>query len=533
MNRLVILSRAFIFLCLFAHNEILIILFLLYKSFLCVIIDKKAKEEQIMKLLKQNMTPLPGKTMPRTGKAPSGHKQAVSDVSLQEKLLRDEAKIYNELDILMTVVQAMEEVPEDVTSPQDIFALLNGEYKAGWEQKDFYHALQDELGGFCLHDNLTDDLKQTIFRIKSPADAGKALDKAMSGIIEQEEKTIVPPSSEARRIMRLAFNGFVERQNGSRISEVYAEYLNTRDASRQYRLEDYNLEESAVWQAMKQQSAFKNFDKAMKKAFAKMNVPPELAVKMPVSDIEQIVFDDFSRGNQFKRKVHVFNGAKNVFCEILVNNHEKDLKSLLGKMGVDEAEFENVTRFMRENSQFPPLIKAMDGSWIEASIHHKENIKDANDYAAVNAIDNFVTIFDRVDDKKSRQKISSWTRDASSEADNVPPRRIPRIHDLLHRRDEPLGKAYRRRKNAEKRNCSEEWKPRRIKETVMREETIRRLRFKKDVCCVGGLSNGMSFSLTEKDALDYENKIGQMKDLGNFVKKKGRGIEKCQNWQRL
>ena len=472
-----------------------------------------------MKLLKQNMTPLPGKTMPRTGKAPSGHKQAVSDVSLQEKLLRDEAKIYNELDILMTVVQAMEEVPEDVTSPQDIFALLNGEYKAGWEQKDFYHALQDELGGFCLHDNLTNDLKQTIFRIKSPADAGKALDKAMSGIIEQEEKTIVPPSSEARRIMRLAFNGFVERQNGSRISEVYAEYLNTRDASRQYRLEDYNLEESAVWQAMKQQSAFKNFDKAMKKAFAKMNVPPELAVKMPVSDIEQIVFDDFSRGNQFKRKVHVFNGAKNVFCEILVNNHEKDLKSLLGKMGVDEAEFENVTRFMRENSQFPPLIKAMDGSWIEASIHHKENIKDANDYAAVNAIDNFVTIFDRVDDKKSRQKISSWTRDASSEADNVPPRRIPRIHDLLHRRDEPLGKAYRRRKNAEKRNCSEEWKPRRIKETVMREETIRRLRFKKDVCCVGGLSNGMSFSLTEKDALDYENKIGQMKDLGNFVKK--------------
>ena len=63
-----------------------------------------------MKLLKQNMTPLPGKTMPRTGKAPLGHKQAVSDVSPHEKLLRDEAKIYNELDILITVVQAMEEV---------------------------------------------------------------------------------------------------------------------------------------------------------------------------------------------------------------------------------------------------------------------------------------------------------------------------------------------------------------------------------------------------------------------------------------
>ena len=472
-----------------------------------------------MKLLKQNMTPLPGKTMPRTGKAPLGHKQAVSDVSPHEKLLRDEAKIYNELDILMTVVQAMEEVPEDVASPQDIFALLNGDYKAGWEQKDFYHALQDELGGFCLHDNLTADLKQTIFRIKSPADARKALDKAMSGMIEREEKTIVPPSPEVRRTMRLAFNGFVERQNGSRISEVYAEYLNTRDVSRQYRLDDYDLEKSPVWQIMKQQPAFKNYDKAMTKAFVKMNVPPELAVKMPVSDIEQIVFDDFSRGNQFKRKAHVFNGAKNVFCEILVNNHEKDLKSLLGKMGVDDAEFENVVRFLREKSQFPPLIKTADGGWIEASIHHKENIKDAGDYAAANAIDNFVTIFDRVDDKKSRQKIASWTRDDSAEADDVPPRRIPRIHDLLHRMDEPLGKAYHRRKNAEKRNASEEWKPRRIKETVMREETIRRLRFKKDVCCVGGLSSGMSFSLTEKDALDYENKIGQMKDQGNFVKR--------------
>lgn len=244
-----------------------------------------------------------GKTMPRTGKAPLGHKQAVPDASSHEKLLRDEAKIYNELDILITVVQAMEEVPEDVASPQDIFALLNGDYKPGWEQKDFYNALRDELDGFCLHDNLTADLKQTIFRIKSPADARKALDKAMSGMIEREERTIVPPSPEARRTMRLAFNGFVERQNGSRISEVYADYLNTRDVSRQYRLEDYNLEESAVWQMMKRQPAFKNFDKAMKKAFAKLNVPPELAVKMPVSDVEQIVFDDFSRGNQFKRKV--------------------------------------------------------------------------------------------------------------------------------------------------------------------------------------------------------------------------------------
>lgn len=74
----------------------------------------------------------------------------------------------------------------------------------------------------------------------------------------------------------------------------------------------------------------------MKKAFAKLNVPPELAVKMPVSDVEQIVFDDFSRGNQFKRKAHVFNGAKNVFCEILVNNHEKDLKALLQRGGCED-----------------------------------------------------------------------------------------------------------------------------------------------------------------------------------------------------
>lgn len=472
-----------------------------------------------MKLLRQNMNPLPGKTIPRTGKAPFGQRQAVPDVPPYEKLLRDEAKIYNELDILVTVVQAMEEVPEDVKTSQDILALLNGDYKPGWEQKNFYNALKEELGGFCLHDNLTADLRQTIFRIKSPADAQKALDKAMSGIIEREEKTIVSPTPEARRTMRMAFNGFVERQNGSRISEVYAEYLNTRDVNKHYRLEDYDLEKSETWQLMKQQPAFRNFDKAMKKAFVKMNVPPELAVKMPVSDIEQIVFDDFSRGNQFKRKAHVFNGAKNVFCEILINNHEKDLKELLGKMGVDDAEFENVAKFMREKSQFPPLIKAADGSWIEASIHHKENIKDANDYAAANAIDNFVTIFDRVDDKKSRQKIASWTKETYEGEDECPPRRIPRIHDLLHRLDEPLGKAFCRRKDAEKRNASEEWKPRKIRETVMREETIRRLRFKKDVCCVAGLSKGMSFSLNEKDAQDYENKIGLMKEQNNFVKR--------------
>lgn len=136
-----------------------------------------------------------------------------------------------------------------------------------------------------------------------------------------------------------------------------------------------------------------------------------------------------------------------------MNNHEKDLKALLGKMGVDETEFENVARFMREKSQFPPLIKAADGSWIEASIHHKENIKDANDYAAANAIDNFVTIFDRVDDKKSRQKIASWTRDNFAEIDEAAPRRIPRIHDLLHRMDEPLGKAYRRPEKCRKAQC--------------------------------------------------------------------------------
>ena len=75
-----------------------------------------------MKLLKQNMPPLPGKTIPRTGKAPLGQRQAVPEIPSYEKLLRDEARIYNELDILVTVVQAMEEVPEDIKTPEDIFS---------------------------------------------------------------------------------------------------------------------------------------------------------------------------------------------------------------------------------------------------------------------------------------------------------------------------------------------------------------------------------------------------------------------------
>ena len=78
--------------------------------------------------------------------------------------------------------------------------------------------------------------------------------------------------------------------------------------------------------------------------------------------------------------------------------------------------------------------------------------------------------------------------------------------------DEPVGKAFRRMKSAENRKSSDVWQPRKIRPVMMREETVRRLKFKRDVCCIGGLTEGMSFALTEKDRVDFSNKIGKMKE---------------------
>lgn len=496
-----------------------------------------------MKIKKQSQNPFPGKTMPLSGKVRNdyGPKEKVSaDEFRSRQLFKQELATYNEIYVLATVMQIMEEVPEDVWTPEDLFKILairdfDKDLPESKKGKYFYNGLREELDGHCLHDDLTPQLKQTIAKIHNAADAYSALNKALinAGWGGMREEEIVPPDYNNSQILRIGFNGFIESPKDYQLSEEYREFCKTRDYNAHYNFDDYKLRESAIIREMSKQKPYQGFDRMLRDAFVNENLPPKMVEKLNISDLKRIIFNYRCSTNPSVSKVTVFNGARNAFIKVMGNRHGAEVEDILRKLNVDKEEREKVAASMKERGCLPPLIKTRSGDWIEATVHHRRALKNTVDPTQANGIDNFMLVFDRVNEKDLEMKKQNsqmvengdYVLKSKDDAKSV---KFPRYHHLMHKLDMALARAFSSKKKFEKRQDAEnraidakitygensaEAKAMAVEikapmKTAFKPRKVRWMEL-PEVACLAGFSSEYTIRIDDNDRAEFENMLGR------------------------
>lgn len=236
-------------------------------------------------------------------------------------------------------------------------------------------------------------------------------------------------------IARMVFNGGVEKPMGN-YSPKFADIANYpyKYAGTPGKAEDYDLESSTVWQAMKEEPRLAEMQDKLKAALAKAGVPKEILPEMNINDFEYLMFNHCAAQKGL--------GFAKLFQARDENGNPLTYKDRSGKEVpvCTSAKQENVKRFIKENPQFKDMMLKMPGidkAYVEAlvnkmsqsgltdmskelerhpewanqpaiDVHHIINIKDCRlfeaegkSYADVNAYENMCivsngTLFDAV-----------------------------------------------------------------------------------------------------------------------------------------
>lgn len=236
-------------------------------------------------------------------------------------------------------------------------------------------------------------------------------------------------------IARMVFNGGVEKPMGN-YSPKFADIANYpyKYAGTPGKAEDYDLESSTVWQAMKEEPRLAEMQDKLKAALAKAGVPKEILPEMNINDFKYLMFNHCAAQKGL--------GFAKLFQARDENGNPLTYKDRSGKEVpvCTSAKQENVKRFIKENPQFKDMMLKMPGidkAYVEAlvnkmsqsgltdmskelerhpewanqpaiDVHHIINIKDCRlfeaegkSYADVNAYENMCivsngTLFDAV-----------------------------------------------------------------------------------------------------------------------------------------
>lgn len=228
-------------------------------------------------------------------------------------------------------------------------------------------------------------------------------------------------------IARMVFNGGVEKPM-SGYSQKFNDLANYpfKYSIRPGKPEDYNLEDSTLWQAMAEEPRLAGMKEKMQKALAQAGVPVELLPEMNLNDFKYLMFNYCAAQKGL--------GFAKLFQEKDENGKPityRDFRACKDVPVCTSAKQENVKRFMKENPQFKDMLLKMpeaDSKYIEElvkkmqktgltdmtkelekhpewanqpaiDVHHIVNIKDCRlfesmgkSYADVNAYENMCIV---------------------------------------------------------------------------------------------------------------------------------------------
>jgi len=159
---------------------------------------------------------------------------------------------------------------------------------------------------------------------------------------------------ERSEIARIAFNGTVERPNGG-YSSAYRDIVDNplKYAVVQRSKDDYNLDNSSLWQVMKQFPEFAGIKNRITAGLAKAGVPPEMLPQMNMNDFRHLLFN------------HCSAGQSTSFAKIFPQTDEngniiRDFRTQ--KPLTTSAKQRNTMRFIKEHPEFADVMMRIPGA---------------------------------------------------------------------------------------------------------------------------------------------------------------------------
>ncbi len=168
-------------------------------------------------------------------------------------------------------------------------------------------------------------------------------------------------------IARMVFNGGVEKPMGN-YSPKFTDIANYpyKYTVNPGKAEDYDLEHSTVWQAMKEEPRLAEMEGKLKAALAKAGVPKEILPEMNINDFKYLMFNHCAAQKGL--------GFAKLFQAKDENGNPLTYKDRNGKEVpvCTSAKQENVKRFIKENPQFKDMMLKMPGinkAYVDALIN--------------------------------------------------------------------------------------------------------------------------------------------------------------------
>lgn len=193
-------------------------------------------------------------------------------------------------------------------------------------------------------------------------------------------------SKDKSRVARMAFEGYVDKPNEYDLSNDFRRLKNFQIQRASTNPEDYNLDNSTVWQVFKQVPEFAAIEDKVKSACANFGLPPEMLPQLQCSDICYLINEKFrgERGDAAKVFPESYK-ARNT--KRFIKENEAEFRAgMLAIPGVDKNYVETLIRAMKQG--FTDLTKykengkpAMRKEWAnqpKINVHHIVNVKDCS-----------------------------------------------------------------------------------------------------------------------------------------------------------
>lgn len=295
--------------------------------------------------------------------------------------------------------------------------------------KNLWKGASEEMQKKLLHSiNSLDELEELLNR---------RLQK--NGLEMKDFDFQVPVPADMRRIIRLEFDGSVEKQDEDILSAAYRsreprtmensdDNLQTIGAKIEERAKKFDLKDFPVWEKFARFESFRRIEDEVKKALAFANVSPEMAPTMRVADVEDALwrYKDFQRkaeyvknrderrlsgkddGKPFRssNRIELFEGARAFAVKTFAKNHGEEFSEMLREMKVDEVQISRALTQMGKGKL--SRIELPDGKILVPTVHHDHAIQDAGylkDITEVNRIKNFRIMYD-VEQRQQRESSS-------------------------------------------------------------------------------------------------------------------------------
>ena len=195
-----------------------------------------------------------------------------------------------------------------------------------------------------------------------------------------------PTSADKKAVARMAFNGYVDRPPEYKLSSIVRDMKNKPAERANTKPDDYNLENSSVWNVFKQIPEFANLKDKVKKGLSVLGIPPEKLPELKCHDFCYII-NEQTRNSSYGGAIKVFSESRKARnTKRFINENEEEFRTgLLAMPGINKEYVETLIRAMKrgvtdlskykENGH--PVWKDEWANQPVLDVHHIVNIKDA------------------------------------------------------------------------------------------------------------------------------------------------------------